>query len=137
MGEKPHKRLELWRKSVDLVVTLYEATANFPSDERFGIVAQMRRAAVSIPSNIAEGAARGSKRFFTSALQIARASLSELDTQIVVSKRLGYLDDATATRLVGMLEEVERMLNGLIRATQRKVAAGILASAFVMILLSL
>jgi four helix bundle protein len=112
MGEKPHKRLEVWRKSMDLVVSVYEAyeaTAGFPSEERFGIVAQMRRAAVSIPSNVAEGAARGSKRFFASALHIARASLSELDTQIVVSKRLGYL----------------------------KVAAGVLASALVMLLFSL
>ncbi len=95
MGEKPHKRLEAWRKSLDLAVSVYEATATFPPDERFGIVAQIRRAAVSISSNIAEGAARGSKKFFSSALHIARASLSELDTQIAVSTRLGYLDDST------------------------------------------
>lgn len=137
MGERPHKKLEAWRKSLDLVVSIYELTSKFPADERFGIVAQMRRAAVSIPSNIAEGAARGSKRFFTSALRIARASLSELDTQIAVSERLGYLDDATALRLTAAMDEVERILNGLIRATQLKVAAGVLTIAFLTALLTL
>jgi four helix bundle protein len=129
MGEKPHKRLEAWRKSLDLAVSIYEATATFPTEERFGIVAQIRRAAVSVPSNIAEGAARGSKKFFGSALHIARASLSELDTQIAISTRLGYLDDGTSLRLVRAMDEVDRILNGLIRTTQRKVAAALLGFA--------
>jgi four helix bundle protein len=102
-----------------------------------GIVAQIRRAAVSIPSNIAEGAARGSKKAFSSALHIARASLSELDTQIAVSARLGYLDDATSRRLVRAMDEVDRILNGLIRATQRKIAAAILGIAFLIVVVAL
>ena len=93
MAGKPHKRLEAWRQSMDLVVMIYQATARFPAEERFGLVSQIRRAAVSVPSNVAEGAARGSSRFFTSALQIARASLSELDTQIIIAYRLGYLSE--------------------------------------------
>lgn len=137
MGERPHKRLEAWRKSLDLAVSVYDATATFPPDERFGIVAQIRRAAVSIPSNIAEGAARGSKKFFSSALHIARASLSELDTQIAVSTRLGYLDDSTCLRLVQAMDEVDRILNGLIRTTQRKVAAATLAIGFLIALAAL
>ncbi len=120
MTDKPHQRLEAWRKSLDLVVEVYEVTRAFPPDERFGMVAQMRRAALSVPSNIAEGAARGSKKYFASALHIARGSLSELDTQVIVSARLGYLDNATSNRLSGKLEEVERILNGLIRVTRRK-----------------
>lgn len=137
MAEKPHKRLEAWSKSLDLAVDVYEASAAFPPEERFGIVAQIRRAAVSIPSNIAEGAARGSKKAFGSALHIARASLSELDTQIAISARLGYLDDAAFHRLVREMDEVDRILNGLIRATQRKIAAAILGIAFLIVLVAL
>ncbi len=71
MEKKPHKRLEAWRRSVDLVVAVYEATRRFPEEERFGLAGQIQRAAVSVPSNIAEGAARSSDRFFTNALLIA------------------------------------------------------------------
>ena len=128
---KPHKRLEAWRKSMDLVVLIYQATKSFPADERFGLVSQLRRAAVSVPSNVAEGAARGSPRFFTSTLQIARASLSELDTQIILAHRLGYLSENDATRLTSCVEEIERVVNGLISSVRRRLAASVAASVLV------
>jgi len=108
MAGKPHKRLEAWRKSMDLVVRIYQATARFPAEERFGLVSQIRRAALSVPSNVAEGAARGSSRFFTSALQIARASLSELDTQIIIAQRLGYLSERELEGLTASVESLHQ-----------------------------
>jgi four helix bundle protein len=135
MNERPHKKLEGWRKAMDLVVEVYKATATFPAEERFGLSAQMRRAAVSVPSNIAEGAARGSNRFFVSSLQIARASLSELDTQIAVALRLGYIKQTVADHLDEAADEIERILNGLIASTRRKVAAATAALASTVVLL--
>ena len=137
MSERPHKKLQGWRKAMDLVVEVYKVTAAFPSEERFGLSAQMRRAAVSVPSNIAEGAARGSTKFFGSSLQIARASLSELDTQIVVAVRLGYFTQAVADDLNEAADEIERILNGLIAATRRKIAAGAATLTSAAVLLTL
>jgi four helix bundle protein len=113
-SEKPHAKLRLWQKSVDLVTELYKVTRSFPSDEEFGITAQMRRAAVSIPSNIAEGAARRSRREFQQFLFIARGSLSELDTQLVIAARLGYIKPEIAKTLRERLDELSMMLNGLV-----------------------
>jgi four helix bundle protein len=132
MAGTPHKRLEAWRQSMDLVVMIYQATAGFPAEERFGLVSQIRRAALSVPSNVAEGAARGSSRFFTSALQIARASLSELDTQLILAYRLGYLPEKELKRLTSCLEEIERIVNGLISSVRRRLAAGVVASVLVL-----
>jgi four helix bundle protein len=134
MAGKPHKRLEAWRKSMDLVVRIYQATARFPAEERFGLVSQIRRAALSVPSNVAEGAARGSSRFFTSALQIARASLSELDTQIIIAQRLGYLSERELEGLTASVEEIERIVNGLISSVRRRLAAGVVASGLILAL---
>src|SRR5512139_1572882 len=92
--EKPHKRLEAWKMSMELAELVYRVTREFPFEERYGLTAQMRRAAVSIPSNIAEGAARSTKRDFINFLYTARASLSELDTQLQLSLAFGYLDAA-------------------------------------------
>jgi four helix bundle protein len=80
--DKPHKRLEVWRQSMDLTINIYRTTEKFPSQELYGLTNQLRRAAVSIPSNIAEGAARQTKKEFTNFLHIAQGSLSELDTQL-------------------------------------------------------
>lgn len=129
MAGKPHKRLEAWRKSMDLVVLIYQATTGFPAEERFGLVSQIRRAALSVPSNVAEGAARGSSRFFTSALQIARASLSELDTQLILAQRLGYLSEKEAGALIARVEEIERIVNGLISSVRRRLAVCVVVGA--------
>jgi four helix bundle protein len=123
MEAKPHKKLEVWRKAVDLVVAVYQVTSRFPPDERFGLTAQVQRAAISVPSNIAEGAARGSSRGFVNHLHIARGSLSELDTQLIIAHRLGYLDEQEAARLGLRLIEIDRMLNGLIASVRHKASA--------------
>jgi four helix bundle protein len=80
--EKPHKKLEAWKQSMDLVIEIYRTTSNFPNQEIYGLTNQIRRATVSIPSNIAEGAARQTKKEFSNYLHMAQGSLSELDTQI-------------------------------------------------------
>ncbi|MBI4682860.1 MAG: four helix bundle protein [Nitrospirae bacterium] len=86
-----HKDLDIWKLGIELVEKIYRITAKFPKEEVFGLTSQLRRAAISIPSNIAEGAARNSRKEFLQFLYIALGSLSEIETQIVISKRLGYL----------------------------------------------
>ena len=90
--EKPHRKLKVWQASMDFVVELYNELRRFPAQEKFGIAAQLQRAAVSIPSNVAEGAARKNTRELLQFLYIARGSLSELDTQLEICLRLGYLE---------------------------------------------
>ncbi|HEU4664889.1 MAG TPA: four helix bundle protein [Dokdonella sp.] len=87
-AKRPHERLDVWQDAMSLVEAVYRLTARFPENERFGLVSQMRRAAVSVPSNIAEGAARRSTLEYLRFLSIARGSLSELDTQIQIAARL-------------------------------------------------
>jgi four helix bundle protein len=114
--EKPHKRLDAWKKAVELVIQIYSATDGFPGQERYALVDQMRRAAVSIPSNIAEGAARRTKREFVQFLHMARGSLSELDTHLEIAVRLGYLAPEVKAGLQAACDEVDRLVNGLIRS---------------------
>lgn len=114
--EKPHRRLEVWKRSVDLVTEVYRWTEGFPERERYGLANQMRRAAVSIPSNIAEGAAHNSRKNFIHFLRIAQASLSELDTQLEISHRLSYLDNSVLSKLDAEMVQVDKMLSGLIRS---------------------
>ncbi len=119
MDEKPHRRLTVWIKAMDFVIQVHEATARFPAAEKFGLVSQMRRAALSIPSNIAEGAARKGRKEYVRFLYTSRGSLSELDTQIEVAARLRYLSPKTAAELQSKLDELSRMLNGLIGALSK------------------
>ena len=86
-SEKPHRKLKVWQESMDFVIDLYRILEGFPREERFGLVTQLQRAVVSIPSHLAEGAARKSKKEFLQFLYIARGSLSELDTQLEISFR--------------------------------------------------
>lgn len=105
-----YRDLIVWQKSMDLLVCMYGYTRNFPPDEKFGLVSQMRRAAVSIPSNIAEGSRRrgkDSKHF----LNIAFGSASELDTQLEATKRLSFGSEAQRVKCESLLQEVLRMLN--------------------------
>jgi four helix bundle protein len=113
--EKPHKKLEAWKQSMDLVIEVYRTTGNFPNQEIYGLTNQIRRATVSIPSNIAEGAARQTKKEFTNYLHMAQGSLSELDTQIELAKRLGYLNQETFIILDERMERIDKMITGLIR----------------------
>ena len=87
---KTHKDLEIWQKSIDLIKDMYDMTANFPNEEMFGLTSQIRRAAISIPSNIAEGAARQSRKENIRFLYVALGSLSELETQLIIADKLNY-----------------------------------------------
>ncbi len=109
---KNHKDLEVWKKSMDLVSNIYKITESFPNKELYGLTNQIRRAAVSIPSNIAEGAARNSKKEFIQFLYIALGSLSELETQIIIENRLEYLNNLDT--LSEDLKFVQKLINGLI-----------------------
>jgi four helix bundle protein len=121
--EKPHKKLEVWKQSMDFVVEIYKATERLPSEEIYGLTNQVRRAAVSIPCNIAEGAARQTRKEFTNVLHIAQGSLSEVDTQIEIASRLGYLDAECRERLDSKMAPIDKMLTGLIRHLLNKQSA--------------
>ena len=88
---RPHEKLDVWKKSVEMVTAIYEITRSFPADEGFGLVSQIRRAGISVPANIAEGAARQSEKEFCHFLSIAQGSASELETELLIAKNLGYL----------------------------------------------
>ncbi|WP_448702517.1 four helix bundle protein [Mucilaginibacter sp. AW1-3] len=103
------KELKIWNKAIDLAVNVYKATSTFPSDERFGLTSQSRRAAVSIPSNIAEGAGRNSNKEFNNFLGIANGSSYELQTQLIISNRLELLDSKTTDELVEQITELQKM----------------------------
>ena len=112
---KPHKNLDAWKLGFLFVKDAYNATALFPTEEKFGLVSQIRRAAVSIPVNIAEGAARKSKKEFLHFLYIAEGSLSELDTLIELSFELNFCSKEIAEKLLLLLESISKRIFGLIR----------------------
>ena len=120
VGVKTHKDLDVWKKSVDFVTMLYKTTTNFPKEEIYGLTNQMRRAAVSIPSNIAEGAARKSNKEFIQFLYIALGSGVEIETQLIISKNLGYINQASFDELDKERDEIGRMLFGLIKYRKNK-----------------
>ena len=88
---RPHKKLDVWKKAIEFVTKIYKVTESFPDDEKFDLISQIRRSAVSIPSNISEGAGRASKKEFIQFLSIAQGSTSELETQLIISNNLGFL----------------------------------------------
>lgn len=106
-----HRDLIVWQKAMDLVTAVYELTERFPRTEMYGLTAQMRRSAVSIPSNIAEGRKRGSRKDFRQFLIMAYSSGSELETQVEIAKRLPFGRDLDYSRVDVLLDEVMRMLN--------------------------
>ena len=109
-----HKDLIVWQKAITLACRVYAASADLPREERFALQTQMRRAAVSIASNIAEGSARRSRLEFIQFLHIARASLAEVETQFLIATRQGLLTDSVA--ILDLITEVGRLLNDLIRS---------------------
>ncbi|MES2134740.1 MAG: four helix bundle protein [Patescibacteria group bacterium] len=111
---RSHKDLIVWQKGVDLAMVIYKFTSKFPSEEKFGLISQMRRSAVSIPSNIAEGRSRGTRKDFAQFLHIALGSTSELETQLEMAKRLEYGEKIDYNESTAMLEEVSRMLVAVI-----------------------
>ena len=109
-----YKDLVAWRKAMELVTATYRASAKFPKDELFGLTSQLRRAAISIPSNIAEGQGRLSEKEFRYFLGQSRGSLMEVETQIQIAQNLGYLQSHEAEVLLESCAEVGRILNGLL-----------------------
>ena len=114
------KELLVWKKSIELVTEIYEITSVFPSEEKFGLVSQIRRASVSIPSNIAEGNARRSSADYIQFLKIARGSGAEVETQIIISKNLGFMNDVKCEELTLKTTEIMKMINGLINYLKTK-----------------
>jgi four helix bundle protein len=113
MAGKNYRDLIAWQKAMDLVEVVYKATGQFPKEEIYGLTNQLRRAVVSIPSNIAEGQGRKSDNDFRRFLAISYGSLREVETQILIVKRLNYLSEAQTERLMNLAGEVGRLINGL------------------------
>lgn len=111
-----YKKLLVWKKSIDCVVSVYELTKRYPKDEVFGLVSQTHRAVVSIASNIAEGQCRATRKDFLNFLRIAYASAAELETQLIIAERLHYVTHEQYSAAHEQVEEVARMLVGLMRS---------------------
>ena len=116
-----YKDLIAWKKAMDLVNAIYDATDAFPKRETYSLTDQVRRAAVSIPSNIAEGQAHYSNREFLHFLRHARGSLAELETQLLVAERRSYLAESRAAELLKQADELSRILSGLINSLKERV----------------
>ena len=112
-----HKDLNVWKKAMDLAAQVYSLTAKFPKEELYGLTSQIRRSAVSIPSNIAEGAARHSRKEFIQFLHIASGSVAELETQLLLAIQIGLL---SGDHIISHVEEVRRLLLGLLRSLKKK-----------------
>ncbi len=123
MSQGSYKDLIAWQKAMQLVTVIYDVTEKFPSHEQFGLTSQLRRAAVSVPSNIAEGKDHYSNRDFVRFLRHARGSLAEIETQILIAAQRQYLPPAAVTRLTEQTAELGRILSGLINSLQRSKGA--------------
>jgi len=113
-----YQQLEVWQKAVTLVTEVYQVTRTFPREEIYGLTSQLRRAAVSIPANIAEGWGRNTTRDYIQFLRVARGSLLELETHLVIAGNLEFIDPSAQERLGQRTQEINRMLNGLIKSVQ-------------------
>lgn len=120
-NKHPHKNLDGWKKAMDLVEEVYKITLNFPQDERFGIISQLRRAAVSVPSNIAEGAGRRTDKEFVHFLSIAIGSLNELDTQIELSFKLKYIATEDHASLIAKIDDCKAIIFGLRKKIMQRI----------------
>jgi len=118
-----YKDLEVWQKAMDLVTRIYIVSKKFPREEIYGLTSQMRRSAVSIPSNIAEGRGKRSTKDFIRFLNIAYGSLAELETQIVISQNLGFANEEDTASLFNDTSRVGRMINGMIAGLEKKLSS--------------
>lgn len=118
---RPHHNLDVWKKAVDFVVEVYKSTEHFPKEERFGLTSQIRRASVSIPANVAEGAARTSEKEVLNFLSIAQGSASQVETELLIAFRLEYLDKNKYNSLSVSLNDIGRMLTGLSNHLRKKI----------------
>ncbi len=117
---KSYRELEVWKKAMDMVVAVYELANEFPQQEKYGLISQMQRAAVSIPANIAEGYGRVHRGDYVHHLSIVRGSLAELETHITIAVRLNYVSREIAMNIWNMTQEVGKMLSTMIRTLQKK-----------------
>jgi four helix bundle protein len=120
MKVKSYQDLIVWQKGMDLVESVYRVTRVFPKEEMFGLTSQVRRAAVSVPSNLAEGQGRQTTRDFMNFISIARGSLQEMETQILIASRLQYIIATQTNEITDMVAEVGRLLSGLYNSLNRK-----------------
>lgn len=121
MGEyRTYRDLDVWKKARSLVKEVYLVTRSFPKDEMYGLMSQMRRCTVSIPSNIAEGYGRQFKKETVQFLHIARGSLFELETQLFIASDLSYIDEECLEKLLMQLDDCKKLLNGLIKYFENK-----------------
>ena len=116
MNVRSYRDLIAWQKAMDLVAGVYRVTEPLPAREQFGLSNQMRRASVSIPSNIAEGQGRGTTKDYVHFLHISRGSLQELETQLLLAQRLSFAGESDVQRLLSVCDEVSRLVSGLINA---------------------
>ena len=117
---KTHKDLEVWKNSIDLVTSVYEITKTFPKYELYGLTSQIRRSAVSIPSNIAEGAGRNHNKEFIQFLYIALGSLAELETQLIISNKIQFLNEEFLNEIINKLNLIRSQIAGLIKYLKSK-----------------
>ena len=120
MKIKHYQQLDVWKKSIDLIVKCYSETQKFPSNEIYGLTSQIRRAAISIAANIAEGQSRWSTKDFLRHLSISHGSLSELETHFIIAQRLEYIDESILEELLSQTAEIGRMINGLKSSLSKK-----------------
>ena len=120
MSIRPHRKLEVWKEGMELVKEIYTATSAFPEEEKFSLTSQLRRAAVSVPSNIAEGAARQTTKEYIRFLYIASGSLSEIETQIEIAHQLGFLEEPESNSILNRTSRISALLSGLIRSLNQR-----------------
>jgi len=120
MSAQHYRQLLVWQKAMDLAVMCYEITKPFPSEERYGLTSQIRRAAVSVPANIAEGNARFHTKEFLNHLSIARGSLAEVETELMIGQRVGYLLQEPLDQILALSDEIGRMTAGLRQSLEAK-----------------
>lgn len=123
-SDRKYRELRVWQKGIEFAAALYEVTEGFPKAEQFGLRSQMRRAAVSVPSNVAEGHQRDSTPEYIRFCRVAMGSTGEIDTQLEIAKRLGFLKDEQYSKLDEQLDDIRRMLTGLINSLCQKKAEG-------------
>ena len=116
--KRKHHDLIVWKEFVNLVKEIYDLTACFPKEEIYSLTSQLRRSAISVPSNIAEGAARTTNKEFINFLSISRGSLSELETQIIIAKKIGYLDNTN--QVMETIDKIFALINGLINSIKKR-----------------
>lgn len=114
MGQHDYKKLKVWNAAIDLAVTIYSCTNNFPNHETYGLVSQMKRSSVSVSSNIAEGAGRNSNKSFSQFLSISYGSACELETQVLIASKLNYITNEKADEILHDIQSIQKMIYKLI-----------------------